>query len=65
MLTIMDVTKIRSVKNTLILETKSGVDVCFPYAKAPSYIDVESILDENELDLHIVVNVRWDDCNTK
>ena len=63
MLLIEDVTKISSHQDTLVLETKSGIDIAFKKDAGPNYVDVESYLAGDERDLVVTVVVRWDDCN--
>uniref|UniRef100_A0A6H1ZAJ3 Uncharacterized protein n=1 Tax=viral metagenome TaxID=1070528 RepID=A0A6H1ZAJ3_9ZZZZ len=63
MITIKDVIGIESHKDTLVLKTKSGIDICFQQDAGPNYIDVESYLEDNGQDLCIVVNIKWDDSN--
>ena len=65
MILIEDVIKISSHKNTLVLETKSGIDITFRKDCGPNYIDVASYLAENGQDLVVTVAVRWDDCNVE
>lgn len=59
-MTIRDVVEITSHGNDLVLHTKSGVDVIINNTAAPSYVIVESFLNEDKK-LEPMVICRWDD----
>ena len=59
---IKDVSVISSRKDTLVLETESGVDICITKDSCPNYIDVESYM-PNRTDLKHMIVLRWDDAN--
>lgn len=63
MLLIEGVTKISSHKDTLVLETESGIDIALKKDAGPNYIDIESYVADNGQDLIITMAVRWDDSN--
>ena len=62
MIIIEDVISMKSHKDTLVIETKSGIDICFRQDEGPNYINISTVINENN-DLIITANVDWDSDN--